>query len=46
MIVRGNFEDGIASKNDIKIKSGSIEVTAKDDAIRGTVTARQAVWPH
>ena len=35
LIVRGNFEDGIASKNDIKIKSGSIEVTAKDDAIRG-----------
>ena len=35
LTVGGNFQDGISSKNDIKIKEGVIKVTAVDDAIRG-----------
>ncbi|MDE6020340.1 MAG: carbohydrate-binding domain-containing protein [Ruminococcus sp.] len=33
--VNGNTEDGIATKNDLKIYNGTINVTAKDDALRG-----------
>ena len=35
LIVKGNCTDGIASKNDIKIFNGNIDVTAVDDGIRG-----------
>ncbi|MDO5292397.1 MAG: carbohydrate-binding domain-containing protein [bacterium] len=33
--VTGNYKDGIATKNDLKIVSGIINVTAADDGIRG-----------
>jgi hypothetical protein len=33
--VRGNYQDGIAGKDDLVIQSGTVTVTAKDDAIRG-----------
>lgn len=35
LIVTGKYQDGIASKNDIKIKQGNVQVTAADDGIRG-----------
>ncbi len=35
LTVTGKYLDGIASKNDIKIKQGTISVTANDDGIRG-----------
>ncbi len=35
LTVNGNFNNGITSKNDLKIKSGKITVTAVHDAIRG-----------
>lgn len=33
--VTGNYADGIASKNDVVISGGKVEVTALDDGIRG-----------
>ena len=33
--VNGNTEDGIATKNDLKIYNGIVNVTAKDDGLRG-----------
>ncbi|MDO5521759.1 MAG: carbohydrate-binding domain-containing protein [bacterium] len=33
--VTANYKDGIATKNDLKIVSGTINVTAADDGIRG-----------
>lgn len=33
--VNGNTEDGIATKNDLKIYNGTVNVTAKDDGLRG-----------
>lgn len=33
--VNGNTEDGIVTKNDLKIYNGTINVTAKDDGLRG-----------
>ena len=35
LIINSNYEDGIVSKDDIIINSGSIEVNSKDDGIRG-----------
>ncbi len=35
LTVNGNFNDGIASKDDLNIKGGTINVTAADDGIRG-----------
>lgn len=35
LVVKGNFEDGIASKDGLVIRSGTISVTAADDGIRG-----------
>lgn len=35
LIVNGNTEDGIVCKNDIKLYNGTLQVTAKDDGIRG-----------
>ncbi|MGN1410947.1 MAG: carbohydrate-binding domain-containing protein [Oscillospiraceae bacterium] len=35
LIVNGNCEDGIVSKNDIKLWNGTITVNAVDDGIRG-----------
>ncbi len=35
LTVDGNFNDGIASKDDLKIKSGNITVNSEDDGIRG-----------
>ncbi len=35
LIVNGNYNDGIASKDELKIESGAITVTAVDDGIRG-----------
>ncbi|MGN0631699.1 MAG: carbohydrate-binding domain-containing protein, partial [Ruminococcus sp.] len=35
LTVNGNTEDGIATKNDLKIYNGTIKVTAKDDGLRG-----------
>ncbi len=35
LIVNGNYQDAIVSKNDIKINNGTIQVTAADDGIRG-----------
>jgi hypothetical protein len=35
LIVEGNLNDGISSKDDLKIKEASITVSAKDDGIRG-----------
>ncbi len=40
LIVNGNFEDGIVSKNDLKIWNGTIQVTAVDDGIRGNDSVR------
>lgn len=33
--VQGNYKDGIASKDDLKIVSGTLEVTAADDGLLG-----------
>lgn len=35
LTVYGNYNDGITSKDDLKIKSGTLQVTAVDDGIRG-----------
>ncbi len=35
LTINGNTEDGLVSKNDLKLYNGTIAVTAKDDAIRG-----------
>ncbi len=35
LTVTGNYADGIASKDGLIIKSGTISVTAKDDGVRG-----------
>lgn len=35
LIVKGNYNDGISSDDEVIINSGTINVTAKDDAIRG-----------
>ncbi|MGN0591779.1 MAG: carbohydrate-binding domain-containing protein [Ruminococcus sp.] len=35
LTVNGNTEDGIATKNDLKVYNGTIQVTAKDDGLRG-----------
>ena len=35
LLVNGNYNDGIASKDDLKIKGGTIMVNAADDGIRG-----------
>ena len=40
LLVRANYEDGIASKNDIKIKGGTIEVTAADDGFAARIPLR------
>ncbi len=40
LIVNGNYQDGIVSKNDLKIWNGTIQVTAKDDGIRGGNSVR------
>ena len=35
LIVNGNYQDGIVSKNDLKLYNGTIQVNAVDDGIRG-----------
>ena len=35
LIVTGNYEDGIVSKDDLKVTSGTYEINAKDDGLRG-----------
>lgn len=35
LTITGKYQDGIASKNDIEIKQGTLQVTAADDGIRG-----------
>ncbi len=35
LTVTGNYNDGIASKNDLRIKGGNITVKASDDGLRG-----------
>lgn len=35
LIVNGNYNDGITSKDDLKIESGNITVNSVDDGIRG-----------
>jgi hypothetical protein len=35
LVVKANYNDGIASKDGLIIKNGNISVTAKDDAMRG-----------
>ena len=35
LIVKGNYEDGIAGKDGLVIKSGSLNITSADDGIRG-----------
>ncbi len=36
LTVVANFEDGIVSKDDLKFKSGTYDITSADDGIRGT----------
>ena len=36
LIVKANYNDGIATKDDLEISGGDITVTSADDAIRGT----------
>ncbi len=36
LIINANYEDGIVSKDNLKIMAGIYEINAKDDAIRGT----------
>ena len=40
LIVNGNCGDGIVCKDDLKIWNGDIQVTAKDDGIRGKDSVR------
>ena len=40
LIVNGNYQDGLVSKNDLKIWNGDIQVTAVDDGIRGGNSVR------
>ncbi len=40
LIVKGNCEDGIVCKNDLKIWNGDLQVTAVDDGIRGKDSVR------
>ena len=40
LIVKGNCADGIVCKDDLKIWNGDIQVTAKDDGIRGKDSVR------
>ena len=35
LIVKANYEDGIVSKDDLKIINGTYKITANDDGIRG-----------
>lgn len=35
LYVTANYQDGIATKNDLKIQSGTLTVNAKDDGLRG-----------
>ncbi len=35
LFITGNYEDGIVSKDDLKINSGSYELDTKDEGIRG-----------
>lgn len=35
LIVKGNTEDAIVCKDDLKIKSGTIDITSADDGMRG-----------
>lgn len=35
LIVKGNYQDGISSKDGLILNSGNIQVTASDDGIRG-----------
>lgn len=35
LVVNSNYEDGIVSKDDLKINSGTYIINSKDDAIRG-----------
>ncbi|MDE5768573.1 MAG: carbohydrate-binding domain-containing protein, partial [Oscillospiraceae bacterium] len=40
LIVNGNYQDGIITKNDLKIWNGNITVNAQDDGIRGDNSVR------
>lgn len=40
LTVNGNTEDGIVTKNDLKLQNGTINVTAVDDGIRGNSSVR------
>ena len=40
LIVNGNYQDGLVSKNDLKIWNGDIQVTAQDDGIKGGNSVR------
>lgn len=33
--IRGNYQDGVVSKDDLTFRSGEVEINAVDDAIRG-----------
>lgn len=35
LIIKSNYQDGIVSKDDLKIKSGNYQITSTDDGIRG-----------
>ena len=35
LVINANYEDGIVSKDDLKIISGTYKITSNDDAIRG-----------
>ena len=40
LIVNGNYQDGLVSKNDLKLWNGTIEVNAVDDGIKGGNSVR------
>lgn len=40
LIVNGNYQDGIVSKDDLKIWNGSVTVNAVDDCLRGKDSVR------
>jgi len=40
LIVNGNYQDGLVSKNDLKLWNGDIQVNAKDDGIKGGNSVR------
>lgn len=40
LIVNGNYQDGIVTKNDLKIWNGNITVNAQDDGVRGDNSVR------